>query len=96
VRHADAIDDVLIANNIANSANGEKTESYRYWWSWQDKAGEIQKNLVRQRSGDSTTIFSAVSAKGFVSSVNTMRDEPLSIFGLRCSGLCASDTTEGK
>ena len=61
VRHMDAIDDVLIANNIANSANGEKTESYNFWWSWEDAAGEIQKNLERQRSADSTSLFSVAS-----------------------------------
>ena len=96
VRHADAIDDILIANNIANSANGEKVESYNYWWVWQDKAGQIQKNLEHQLSGDST-IFSTISARGLVAPmVTTAKDEPISIFGLRCGGLCVSDTTEAK
>mmetsp|Transcript_27195 Transcript_27195/g.39825 ORF Transcript_27195/g.39825 Transcript_27195/m.39825 type:complete len:870 (-) Transcript_27195:277-2886(-) len=53
VRHLDAIDDVAIANNIANSANGEKTESYNYWWIWQDAKEEVQKHLDRQTSTDS-------------------------------------------
>lgn len=50
VRHVDAIDDVQIANNIAKSANGEKTESYNYMWSWQDTAGAIHRSLQRQNS----------------------------------------------
>jgi len=57
VRHIDRIDDVLIANNIVHSANGEKTESYNYMWSWQDTAGEIQRNLEQQRSSDSFAIL---------------------------------------
>lgn len=57
VRHMDAIDDILIANNIAHSANGEKTESYNYMWSWQDTAGEIQRHLEHQQSSDSFLTF---------------------------------------
>eukprot|EP00978_Attheya_sp_CCMP212_P007561 scaffold17461_cov53-Attheya_sp.AAC.10 len=36
VRHMNAIDDIVIANNIASSAKGLKTESYNYYWSWKD------------------------------------------------------------
>ena len=43
VRHMDAIDDILIANNIANSTNGEKTESYNFLWMWQDAAEELAR-----------------------------------------------------
>lgn len=53
VRHAEAIDDVLIANVIATGANGQKTEAYGYMWSWQDTAREIQRNFLRQESSDS-------------------------------------------
>jgi hypothetical protein len=82
VRHIDSIDDILIANNLANSANGEKTESYNYMWSWQDTVGEINKNLERQKSSDST--FS-----------NTNNDTLNIFWGLRVVGnLCACDTTE--
>ena len=86
----DAIDDILIANNIANSANGEKTESYNYIWTWQDAAGEIQKNLEPARSGDTASIFSGTSLYQVGA-----KDEPISIFGLRCSpmGFCQTDTT---
>jgi len=56
VRHAGSIDDILIANNIANSANGERTESYNYMWSWKDKAGLIQLNMTRQRSSDTEKV----------------------------------------
>ena len=88
VRHMDAIDDILIANNIANSANGEKTESYNYWWSWQDAADEIQKNLERQRSLESMSMFSAGNRKD-----GQEASGPMSIFGFNCLSLCADDTT---
>jgi hypothetical protein len=32
VCHVDGIDEILIANNIASSANGQKIESYNFWW----------------------------------------------------------------
>jgi hypothetical protein len=38
VRHLQGIDDVLIANNIVHCANGDKTESYNFMWSWQGRA----------------------------------------------------------
>jgi hypothetical protein len=50
VRHLSFIDDVLIANNIAKSANGQRTESYYYMWSWEDTASEIQYKMSLQRS----------------------------------------------
>ncbi|GAX26806.1 hypothetical protein FisN_9Lh075 [Fistulifera solaris] len=37
VRHVGQIDVVLIANNIANSANGQKTQSYSFVWNWQEE-----------------------------------------------------------
>ena len=49
-RHSGDVDDIQIANNIANSANGEKTESYSHLWSWKDAAVEIEQNLVRNGS----------------------------------------------
>ena len=49
VRHMNAIDDVLIANNIVHSANGEKTESYNCIWGWQHPALEGKgENLVQK------------------------------------------------
>jgi len=50
VRHMDAIDDILIANNIVHSANGKKTESYNCIWMWQDDAD--LENLECQRSSE--------------------------------------------
>ena len=91
VRHMDAIDDIAIANNIASSANGEKTESYNYWWSWQDAAGEIQKNLERQRSMESSSLFSANIGR-----TSATVSEPMTIFGFQCGSLCAADTTSEK
>jgi hypothetical protein len=95
VRHMDAIDDIMIANNIANSANGDKTESYNYWWSWQDAAGEIQRNLERMRSTDSATnslLSGMASRQGRQVGAGNASDSggPVSIFGLTC---CAVDRT---
>jgi len=60
VRHMDAIDVILIANNIANSANGEKRESYRYWWSWKDTAQEIQNNLGHTGASTNVSILNGL------------------------------------
>lgn len=79
VRHINSIDDILIANNLAKSANGEKTESYNYMWSWQDAAGEINKNLERQKSADSF--------------LNGQNETMSSCLGFSLGGLCAYDTT---
>lgn len=46
VRHVNDIDDILIANNIANNADGNVSESYGYVWFWDDedmKAREVAK-----------------------------------------------------
>jgi hypothetical protein len=91
VRHIDPIDDILIANNIANSADGETTESYNFMWSWEDKASEIQRNLERERSTETTaaSIFSGVSNRLVPSS----DADPITIFGLRCGPLFSTDTS---
>lgn len=84
VRHVDPIDDILIANNIANSANGEKTESYNCLWSWQDTASEISKNLERQKSSESFLTFSGTGQR---------RSEKI-LARLACNvELCGADTT---
>jgi hypothetical protein len=75
VRHLDAIDEFQIANNISNSANGEKTESYNHMWSWEDTATEIQRNLDRVRSSES-----------HVSSANSSRNGNVAVVDL--SSLC--------
>jgi hypothetical protein len=97
VRHIDAIDDILIANNIANGANGEKAESYNYWWSWRDTALEIQRNSeLRNSSAETRTnvsLFSGVSHR-LAESMSNEHAEPMTIFGLRCGTmLCSADTT---
>ena len=94
VRHMDAIDDILIANNIANSANGEKTESYNYLWMWQDRAEQMDRM-------DSATdgIGGGNGLKGFLSKMKNQSnkgrgqnaDEPFSLFGLKCGPMCASN-----
>ncbi len=50
VRHVGQIDVVLIANNIANSANGQKTQSYSFVWSWQEATVQNHKPKNKQRS----------------------------------------------
>jgi hypothetical protein len=91
VRHLDSIDDIAIANNIANSANGERTESYNFWWSWEDKASEIQRNLEPHSSSEkkTTSFIDGVSNRLSRSTNN----EPIAIFGLRCGPFFSSDTT---
>lgn len=90
VRHLDAIDDVLIANNIANSANGEKTESYNYWWTWQDSSGVIPKSFSRMRSTESSIlgVFPSMTNDSFGEG-----DFPFSFFS--CGNLCGADTSVG-
>ena len=37
VRHtSESIDDIAIANDIAKSANNEKSECYNFLWTWED------------------------------------------------------------
>jgi hypothetical protein len=80
VRHVDSIDDFQIANIIATSANGEKTESYNYMWSWQDTAGVIQRNLDRQGSSESFLTFKNTGLQPFAT-------------GFALDKLCGTDTT---
>ena len=86
VRHLGAIDDISIANNIANSANGKKTESYSYCWSWQD---EVEKKFEK------IYFASDLNGGGFVASLIAKAkcvgsgDEPVSIFGMSC---CSAGT----
>ena len=92
VRHAGFIDDILIANNIASSADGERTESYNFLWSWEDKANEIQRHLERERSAgnNSNSLFNGVTRR---LSRTSEPGGPMDFFGLRCAGMCAADTT---
>uniref|UniRef100_A0A7S4QZ69 Ataxin-10 domain-containing protein n=2 Tax=Ditylum brightwellii TaxID=49249 RepID=A0A7S4QZ69_9STRA len=100
VRHMDTIDDIAIANNIANCASGEDAESYNYWWSWQDSAHERKPMLEKSTRGIPAAGPSAYSFKGMMTRVksnpfssftdgnNATRkrdsDEPFSIFGMSC------------
>ena len=86
MRHLGAIDDVLIANNIAKSANGEKVEAYNYWWRWQDDA---DAKLLANGSRPSSATKS--QSKGGIVTSLLSREEPISIFGLTC---CAADTVQ--
>jgi hypothetical protein len=90
----DAIDDIMIANNIANSANGDKAESYNYLWTWEDTADEIHRNLLRLRSHDSASlsIFSGAQSIKPKPEEQMMANEPMSIFRLSC---CAVEPSMG-
>lgn len=92
VRHVGLIDDVLIANNIAKSANGERTESYNFMWSWKDKAGLIQLNMKRQRSLENRigTIPSSLTASS--SNMENRYQNPI-LSRLACGLACGNDTT---
>lgn len=65
VRHIDSIDDILIANNIVHSANGDKTESYNCVWSWHDAESDTQKHIEQQRSSESFLFPSKASGTSF-------------------------------
>ena len=92
VRHLGAIDDILIANNIAKSANGEKVEAYNYWWRWQDDAdAKLLANGPKPNSA-----MKSQSKGGIVTSLLSRASggeegEPISFFGLTC---CAADTVQ--
>ena len=73
VGHLDGIDDVLIANNIVHSAMGEKTESYNFMWSWEDKAQEIQRQLESDQPTDLLPLScQAGSEEGLVPSLGIL------------------------
>lgn len=94
VQHTSRIDDILIANNIANSANGgsgRPIELYGYYWKWQDDGlvfdRDIQQRLRELQAGNIDSVrgmISKVRQKKFMSS-----SEPLSIFGIKCG--CSSN-----
>lgn len=90
VRHIDPIDDIMIANTIADSANGEKTDSYNFMWTWEDKVSEISRNLERPISTEARTssLLEEVSARF---SQSTTRSGPVSFF--QCGSLCTVDET---
>eukprot|EP00526_Cylindrotheca_closterium_P004682 CAMPEP_0113628566 /NCGR_PEP_ID=MMETSP0017_2-20120614/14803_1 /TAXON_ID=2856 /ORGANISM="Cylindrotheca closterium" /LENGTH=787 /DNA_ID=CAMNT_0000538879 /DNA_START=103 /DNA_END=2462 /DNA_ORIENTATION=- /assembly_acc=CAM_ASM_000147 len=67
VRHVDGIDDVMIANNLAKCANGQRTEAYGYMWSWEDTASEIQLNMKRRGSPTAHVQEPVVSNSTFAS-----------------------------
>lgn len=94
VRHMDAIDDIAIANNIAKIANGENgTESYNYYWRWQDDNSKgIQRNDLDHHYPSGDSIFSS-SRIGRITS-SSKNDEPMSILGFSCGPtLCCVDNT---
>ena len=87
VRHVDQIDDIKIANHIAQSANGERTESYNFFWTWEDSAQKIQRNLERQTiEANNSNLFSRFSRSG-----ESTQERP-SLMRFSC-GMCSSDTT---
>lgn len=85
VRHASYIDVVQIANNIANSANGQKTQSYSFVWSWQDTVNRINKSLrYRRQSSDSFLSFSSHKSRSGIA--KTVLSQ------LNLDRLCGSET----
>lgn len=94
VLHVDAIDEIVIANNIAKFANGEQSESYNYCWSWEEDAFKPQKTVSRQRAESPSQLKNLIT-KAQKQSIQSQRDDgPISIFGFKCgTGFCATDTT---
>jgi len=96
VRHLGSIDDVFIANSIAKCAGGEKSESYNYWWKWQDEIDAPPDPSSAAVNGSTRSTQRSSSSKGGVMSSFLSRatsggedTEPISIFGFTC---CAADT----
>lgn len=81
VRHIDAIDDILIANNIVHSANGDKVESYNYIWSWQD-ADQTTQGIEEKRSSESFLSFaSPVKGRGSLPGALSLLDSLCGVVG---------------
>ena len=99
VRHVGPIDDIMIANSIASSASGERTESYNSLWVWQDKAQEISRNLGRRSPSSPTTeagtIFREVSSRLNRSSASKppLHSSRSPFAFMQCGSLCHADTT---
>lgn len=94
VHHASIVDDILIANNIAKSADGQKTDSYHFMWSWEDTVDEIQRNLDRQRSTETTGPTSIFKNVSMLSQSGSGDHGPFAM--LRCApmcGACSEDTS---
>lgn len=92
VRHLGAIDDILIANNIAKSASGEKAETYNYWWRWEDDADSNLASTVEYLKPSGATSSKGGIVSSFLSRASGGEDgAPISIFGLTC---CAADTVQ--
>ena len=91
-RSIDDIDDILIANNIAKSASGEKAETYNYWWRWEDDADANPTSTVEYLKPSGATSSKGGIVSSFLSRASGGEDgEPISIFGLTC---CAADTVQ--
>jgi hypothetical protein len=89
VRHVNDIDDILIANNIANSANGAKTESYNYWWSWEDSTNQSQRALEQKPPRD----LSHLSFFGTGGNPSSSSAGPVaSLFG--CGAVCGNNDVD--
>lgn len=91
VRHSSAIDDIAIANNISNSALGEKTESYNFMWVWEENANEVSRNLERTISTGSRAHSILGEISGSLS--RSTEEDGSNSFRLPFVALCAEDTT---
>ena len=105
VRHVGHIDVVQIANNIANSANGQKTQSYSFVWSWQpDATSSRQQQQLKnptpptyRRQSSSGSFLSSFG--GGVNSCHSQRKSSRSsltkrvLSQLNLDRLCGSETT---
>lgn len=95
VRHVGHIDVVQIANNIANSANGQKTQSYSFEWSWQDHHRKQQQqhnnnsHHYRRQSSDSFLNFGSGSPKSRSSIAKRVLSQ------LNLDRLCGSESAMG-
>jgi len=91
-------DDVLIANNIASSANGEEKSNmymYGYKWIWEDRHDAVKEANIRTRleefkNGKLTSVKNIIhNLRDDKATKKNNQDMPISIFGWSyCGSSC--------
>lgn len=89
VDHSGSIDEIAIANNLVNAADGLTSRAYGFAWKWEDDEADIHP--IVSHDDISVTERSAPFGqrrRGLLGRLRfnsaTDEDEPFSIFGFRC------------
>mmetsp|Transcript_47026 Transcript_47026/g.54923 ORF Transcript_47026/g.54923 Transcript_47026/m.54923 type:complete len:800 (-) Transcript_47026:208-2607(-) len=75
------IDEILIANDIANSADGGKAESYNFCWSWHP----YNKNNIKNQETKKANVKSIFQRAGAIISPSKNLDEPFTFSLFKCT-----------